>query len=101
MSERKRRISDIIPAVQGQGIAGRNVALDADVRFLQPADTIGVAIDANATGMRVVVDNPIAVGSRCIAVVQLTDGDETHERARVVSSERSPRGWIVGLEFAS
>jgi hypothetical protein len=42
----------------------------------------------------------MAVGSRCIAVVQLANGGETHERAEVVWTERSKRGWVVGLKFA-
>lgn len=101
MSERQRRISDIIPSVEDDGPReSRRFALNADVHFLQPEGTTGVTLDANATGMRVIVDSPMEVGSRCIAVVALADGDETHERARVVWSERSPRGWVVGLEFA-
>ena len=102
MEERRRRISDIIPRAQDDGPrASRRFALSADVTFLQPANTVGVALDANATGMRVVVDTPIAVGARCIAVVQLADGGETHERAKVIWTERSPQGWMIGLEFAS
>lgn len=101
MTERRRRISDIIPAVDDDGARhSRRFALNADVTFLQPANTTGVALDANNTGMRVVVDSPIEVGSRCIAVVQLADGGETHERAEVVWSERSSSGWVVGLKFA-
>ena len=101
MSERKRRISDIMPKVEDDGPReSRRFALNADVTFLQPANTTGVTLDANASGMRVVVDAPMEVGSRCIAVVQLADGGETHERAEVVWSERSARGWVVGLRFA-
>ncbi len=102
MSERSRRISDIIPCVQDDGPRQtRRFALDADITFLQPANTLGVTVDANASGMRVIVDAPMKVGARCIARVQLADGAETHERVEVVWSQRSPRGWMVGLRFAS
>ncbi len=99
----QRRISDIIPRqTDDQGLReSKRFALNAEVTFLQPPNTQGVAIDANSTGMRVVVDAPIAVGSRCIAVVELADGAQTHERAEVVWAERSAQGWVVGLRFAS
>ena len=102
MTERGRRISDIIPKVDDEGArTSRRFALNADVTFLQPARMTGVALDASESGMRVVVDTPLEVGARCIAVVQLASGGETHERAEVIWSRRSPRGWIIGLRFAS
>jgi PilZ domain len=98
---RRRRISDIIPKVTAEEEPGRRVPLDAEVTFLQPAEMSGVAVDANEQGMSVETDGPLEPGTRCIAVVQLPDGEETHERLRVVWSRRSARGWITGLAFAS
>jgi hypothetical protein len=104
MGERQRRISDIIPKIEpeleGEGERARRFVLNAEVRFLQPANMTGFALDASETGMRVVLDAPLAVGARCIAVVQLASGP-THERVEVVWTRRSPRGWEVGFKFAS
>jgi hypothetical protein len=104
MTERMRRISDIIPRIeadeQPEGQRARRFVLDAEVKFLQPARMTGFALDASETGMRVVLDAPLAVGSRCIAVVELASG-ATHERVEVVWSRRSARGWEVGLKFGS
>ena len=99
--DKQRRISDIIPRVADDGArTSRRFALEASVTFLQPSRVTGVAIDANATGMRVALDSPLDVGIRCIAVVELADGGETHERAEVVWAEPKDDGWVVGLRFA-
>ncbi|MEZ4443932.1 MAG: PilZ domain-containing protein [Polyangiaceae bacterium] len=101
---KQRRISDIIPKVVddevGKRASGR-VPFDADIRFLHPGDVTGVAVDASEGGLRVVTASRLEPGTRCIAVVQLADGEETHERMEVVWSHRSAEGWVAGLAFAS
>ena len=97
---RPRRISDTLPKVDDDGARStRRIPVEADVRFLHPYTSIGVTVDANETGMRVVVDEPLHPGDRCVAVVQLADGEETHERAEVVWVRRTSRGWMMGLRF--
>jgi hypothetical protein len=97
-----RRISDIIPKIDDDGQRGaRRFRLNADIEFVSPANTSGIALEASHEGMRVLVDAPLAVGTRCIAVVQLQSGEKVHERAEVMWLRRSRRGWIAGLSFAS
>lgn len=97
-----RRVSDTIPKVDDDGArSSRRIPMDADVRFLHPYTALGVIVDVNDTGMRVVVDEPLEEGDRCVAVVQLADGEETHERAEVVWVRRTTRGWMMGLRFVA
>jgi hypothetical protein len=98
-SVKRRRISDTIPKVDGEQALPR-VRLNAPITFLQPAETSGVAIDATHTSLRVVVDGPLEPGQRCVAIVQLSNGEETHERMQVLWSRRSTQGWVATLEFA-
>ena len=99
MVPQRRRISDTLPKVDDVETETR-FPIDADVVFLQPAGLTGVALEASRTGMRVVVDSPLELGQRCVAVVQLPSGEETHERAEVVAVERGQNGWIADLVFA-
>ena len=75
--------------------------LEADIEFLHPTRMTGVTVDASDTGFRVIVDAPLEPGTRCVALVQLPSGEETHERATVVWSRRATQGWLVGLEFVA
>ena len=98
--KRARRISDTIPAVRDlRRRRSRRVPLDADVTFLQPAETTGLTVDASPTGLRVIVNAEMRPGDKCVAVVQLPTGEEMHERARVVWTKRASSGWMTGLEF--
>jgi hypothetical protein len=98
---RPRRISDTIARVVDDQGSRRRVPIRADVTFLQPAHATGVTLDADETGMRVLVDCALRPGDRCIAVVQLPDGEETHERATVLWARRSSHGWVAQLEFVA
>jgi PilZ domain-containing protein len=97
-----RRISNIVPKVDdplGERSSER-VAINANVTFLHPPGLSGMVIDASDTGMRVVVDQPLHPGDRCIVLVHLAGGD-THERAKVVWLKRQREGWVCGLEFVA
>jgi hypothetical protein len=96
----RRRISDTLPKVEADDEEEKHYPLDADITFLQPAGLTGVALEASRTGMRVVVDSPLELGQRCVAVVQLPTGEELHERAEVVALRRGPNGWVADLVFA-
>lgn len=99
---RARRISDTICKVDDKGVRGsQRVPLDASVIFLQPVGITGQAVDVNHSGMRVMVDEPLLPGQKCIAVVRLSSGDDLHERMEVIWSRRAQDGWEVGLAFAS
>ena len=101
MVPQRRRISDTLPKVEDDEVESETrFPIDADVVFLQPAGLTGVALEASRTGMRVVVDSPLELGQRCVAVVQLQTGEETHERAEVVAIERGQNGWVADLVFA-
>ena len=101
MSGRPKRISDTIPVVTDDGQRRtQRVPLNAAVTFLHPEGVHGQTIDANADGMRVVTDGPLKPGDRCVAIVHLETGDETHERLEVIWSRRGSRGWEAGLKFA-
>jgi hypothetical protein len=97
-----RRISDIIPKVDDEvgERSSQRLSLNADVTFLHPPGLSGVALDASDSGMRVVLDQPIHPGERCIVLVHLQGGD-THERAKVVWLRRQREGWVCGLEFVA
>lgn len=97
-----RRISDIIPKVDDNGVrSSQRVPLDASVTFLQPEGITARAVDANHAGMRIVADEPLSPGQKCIALVRLASGDDLHERMEVVWTRRAEDGWEIGLEFAS
>jgi hypothetical protein len=103
--ERERRISDLIPKADDADEDGqretKRIPLDADVTFIHPAEISGVALDASEGGLKVVTEKPLHPGTRCIALVQLPSGDETHERMEVVWTKRTTQGWVAGLSFSS
>jgi hypothetical protein len=100
---RQRRISDIIEAIPEEGGARQSsrLPMEAEVTFLHPEGVSGQTLDLNHGGMRVLTDEELTVGQRCIAMVKLPTGSTTHERVKVVWSRRSNRGWEAGLQFAS
>jgi hypothetical protein len=99
---RKRRISEIIPKVEDPGVReSQRVPLAGQISFLHPRGVLGECVDANRDGLRVVTDGPLNPGDKCIAVVQLESGDETHERLEVMWSKRSAVGWEAGLKFSA
>jgi len=99
---RRRRISDTIPKVEDDGVrSSRRLPVEADIEFLHPSHMTGVTIDASASGLRAIVDSRLEPGTRCVALVQLPSGEETHERVKVVWARRAAQGWLVGLEFVA
>ncbi|MEM9694724.1 MAG: PilZ domain-containing protein [Myxococcota bacterium] len=102
---RRRRISDTIEAVVVDDEEGardsQRVPMLAEVVFLHPKGLRGVAVDASRGGMRIVLEEELEIGQRCIAIVQLESGEKTHERMEVVWVKRTHRGWEVGFKFAS
>ena len=100
-SVRPRRISDTIARVVDEGGARKPVPIRAEVTFLQPTNATGVTLEADDTAMRVLIDRELKPGDRCIAVVQLADGEETHERATVLWVRRASNGWVAHLEFVA
>ena len=100
MAPRTKRISDTMPAVTGDGARqSQRFPMSAEVTFLQPSGITGHAVNANQGGMRVITDQQLAIGQKCVAVVHLDSGDRTHERMEVVWSRRGPTGWEAGLRF--
>jgi len=102
---RNKRISDVIEAVsedeEDGARASRRIPVDAEVKFLHPHGIRGQAVDVNQGGMRVLANGELTPGQKCVAEVQLATGDSTHERLEVIWARRSPRGWEIGLQFAS
>lgn len=73
--------------------------LHADIELLEPLSSYGIVINASAGGMRIALDQPLDLGSICMARIVTAPGKELFEKARVVWTRELPDGWVVGLEF--
>ena len=101
------RISSVVP-VGGDDLAvhrgarrtSRRFPLHADIEVLEPRLATGVSINVSAGGLRVAIDEPVAVGEFCVLRVRTAADRETIEHARVVWTRELPDGFLVGLEFA-
>lgn len=101
------RIASILPAGggdldthHGARRASRRYPLNADVEVIEPRETAGIAINASAGGMRIALDEPLAVGDLAVLRVR-TDSRELIEHVRVVWTKPFADGCLVGVEFVS
>jgi hypothetical protein len=69
------------------------------VRLVHPARATGRAIDASASGMRVLVDYPLREGDRCIIDVRLENGEQRHHRGVVMWTRPDNGRCMAGLMF--
>ena len=80
--------------------AARRYPLNADVEVIEPRASSGIAINASAGGMRLALEEPLAVGELCVLRVSTTSR-EMIEHVRVVWTKEQPDGCLVGVEFVS
>ena len=75
------------------------IPITADVEVVEPAKSVGIAINASEGGLRVAVDKALYVED--IVTVRLTvEGEASNVvRARVVWVREMRDGWVAGLEL--
>ena len=78
--------------------SGRELS-NANVDFIEPVKTEGVAVNISEGGMRVAVYEKIPTEEDCIVKIWLTDDHHVSKRARIVWTKEAPDGWVLGLEF--
>lgn len=101
------RISSVVPVGgddrevhRGARRASRRYPLHADIEVLEPCLAAGVSLNVSAGGLRVAIDQRVAVGDVCVLRVRTAADRETIEYARVVWTREQPDGFLVGLEFS-
>jgi len=101
------RIASVVPvggddlAVHhGARRASRRFPLHADVELLEPRPATGVSLNVSAGGLRVALDQSVAIGELCVLRVRTAADRETIEYARVVWMRELVDGFLVGLQFA-
>jgi hypothetical protein len=73
--------------------------INAEVTVIEPIVTEGVALNASAGGIRIMVVDEIAAGEPCLLELHFTEERRSLEKARVVWSREHSDGWVMGLEF--
>lgn len=102
----QRRIGALLPVGTGDRShhrgarrRSRRFPLNAEIVVLEPTEASGVALNASAGGMRILVDQELQVESVCRLEARFTQDLCSCERARVVWCRALADGWVVGLEF--
>lgn len=77
----------------------RRYPLNAEVAVIEPVSAEGIAINASAGGLRVMLDREVSEGESCLLELRFTEDRASRETARVIWAQQHPDGWVVGLEF--
>ena len=80
--------------------ASRRYPLSADVEVLEPRSATGFAINASAGGIRIAIDEALAIGDLVVLRVK-TESRQMVEHGRVVWVSERPDGALIGIEFVS
>jgi hypothetical protein len=102
----KHRIGALLPVGAGDQShhrgarrRSRRFPLNAEIVVREPREARGVALNASAGGIRILVDQELEVESVCCLEVHYAAERCSIEHARVVWCRALADGWVVGLEF--
>ena len=77
----------------------RRYPVDAEVVVIEPRKTTGLALNASAGGLRIMVVDEIPQGEQCLLELSFTEDRRSTEKAKVVWSQEHADSWVLGLEF--